>query len=114
MKIGNFESLYLKKEIVSVNKYGIQIKEKYLNLKYLQNNKKKSCIAFSIKKKIGIAVIRNKIKRRIKAVLHEISFDKNNYNIVIIAKPGILEYSFIEIKNEVLKLCAKIHNKHNS
>ena len=59
----------------------------------------------SVSKKVGIAVIRNLTKRRIRAILREID-DKNfdhYYDFVIIAKSSITDMTFIEIKNEISK-----------
>ena len=59
----------------------------------------------SVSKKVGIAVVRNLTKRRIRAILREID-DKNfdhYYDFVIIAKSSITDMTFIEIKNEISK-----------
>ncbi|MDD2434642.1 MAG: ribonuclease P protein component [Bacilli bacterium] len=57
----------------------------------------------SVGKKIGIAVVRNKIKRQIKNII-----DKNNYqkgfNCIIIVKKDILNKNFIEREKELLDI----------
>lgn len=56
----------------------------------------------SVGKKIGNAVIRNKYKRRIRAII-----DKKNYqkgiNCIIILRKSILDRDYIEIENSLLK-----------
>lgn len=62
---------------------------------------------FSVSKKIGNAVTRNKIKRRIKNILDENSY-QNNFNCIIIVRKSILDKSFSEMKEDLFKLCKKI------
>ena len=57
---------------------------------------------FSISKKIGKAVIRNKIKRQIKNILDKNSYE-NNFKCIIMVRKGILEDSFNEIEESLNK-----------
>ncbi len=61
---------------------------------------------FSIGKKIGNAVTRNKIKRRIKNILDQKDFE-NSFNCIIMVRKGITELSFMEIENEINYLLKK-------
>ena len=67
---------------------------------------KKFNISFVTKKKIGNAVKRNKIKRRLKNIINEaikkISL-KLNYSYLVIAKPTMLNNDFKDIKETLLK-----------
>ncbi len=58
---------------------------------------------FSVGKKIGNAVVRNKIKRQIKNILDENTY-QNNFNCIIIVKKSLLNKSFSERKEELLKI----------
>ena len=62
---------------------------------------------FSVGKKIGNAVIRNRIKRQLKAII-----DKNNYekgvNCIIIVRKGILEKSFKMMEEELIECLKKL------
>ena len=64
-------------------------------------NKKKLNISFVTKKKIGNAVKRNKIKRRLRNIINDaikkISI-KFNYSYLVIAKPTMLNNEFNKIK----------------
>ena len=95
----------LKKKKVS-NKY-VTIFFDNLNKK----NNKKLNISFVTKKKIGNAVKRNKIKRRLKNIVNEavkkvtIKFD---YSYLVIAKPTMLNNEYTNIKETLFQEFKKI------
>ena len=79
---------------------------------FLKNkNNKKLNISFVTKKKIGNAVNRNKIKRRLRNILNdavkEISI-KLNYSYLVIAKPTMLNNEFKNIKKTLFQEFEKI------
>lgn len=57
---------------------------------------------FSVGKKIGHAVVRNKIKRQLKAIVDKKDY-QNNFNCIIIVGRGILTRSFSEMEQNLLK-----------
>lgn len=63
---------------------------------------------FSVGKKIGNAVTRNKVKRRIKNILDEKTY-QNGFNCIIIVKKAILEKSFGEMREDLFKLVKKLN-----
>jgi ribonuclease P protein component len=69
-------------------------------------NNKRLNISFVTKKKLGNAVKRNKIKRRLRNIMDycfkKISI-KLNYSYLVIAKPTMLNNEFKEIKKTLLK-----------
>ena len=74
---------------------------------FLKNkNRKKLNISFVTKKKIGNAVNRNKIKRRLRNIVNdavkEISI-KLNYSYLVIAKPTMLNNEFKYIKKTLFQ-----------
>ena len=74
--------------------------------KLLSKNTKKLNISFVTKKKIGNAVKRNKIKRRLRNITNEavkkasINF---NYSFLVIAKPTMLNNDYLNIKETLFK-----------
>ena len=52
---------------------------------------------FSVGKKIGNAVTRNKIKRQLKSIVDKKDY-QNNFNCIIIVGKGILDRSFEEME----------------
>ena len=95
------------------------LKKKRLSNKYVtiffghlnDKNNKKLNISFVTKKKIGNAVKRNKIKRRLRNILNEavkkISI-KLNYSYLVIAKPTMLNNDYTNIKEILFQSFKKI------
>jgi len=93
---------------------GKKISNKYSTIFYKRLESKSNKylnISFITKKKIGTAVIRNKIKRRLRNMMSEglkkIKINLN-YSYVLIARKSVLEdeYNFVKIKlfNELKKI----------
>ena len=99
-----FKSLLKKKKIS--NKYVTIFFGKLPN-----KDKKKINISFSVKKKIGNAPIRNKIKRRLRSIVDEavkkitINFD---FSILVIAKESMLNNEYKIIKETLFHDLEKI------
>ena len=74
-------------------------------------NNKKLNISFVTKKKIGNAVKRNKIKRRLRNIINDavkkISI-KFNYSYLVIAKPTMLNNEYTNIKETLFQSFEKI------
>ncbi len=98
------------KDLINKNK----LSNKYVTIFFgvLENkNNKKLNISFVTKKKIGNAVKRNKIKRRLKNIMNEairkISI-KFNYSYLIIAKSTMLNNEYTNIKDIIFQSFRKI------
>ena len=100
-----FKSLLKKKKIS--NKYATIF---FGNLK--NKNHKKLNISFITKKKIGNAVKRNKIKRRLRNIMNDaykkISIN-SHYSYLVIAKPTMLNNEFKMIKETLFQEFIKIN-----
>ena len=93
---------------------GKKVSNKYLSIffkKLSDKNIKKLNISFIVKKKIGKAVIRNKIKRRLKNIMRD-AFKKISMNLgysyLVIAKPTMLNSHFKDIKENLFQEFGKI------
>ena len=95
------------------------LKEKKISNKFVTiffgylNNKdiKKLNISFVAKKKIGNAVKRNKIKRRLRNIINEAVKKiaiKFNYSYLVIAKPTMLNNDYKNIKETLFQDLEKI------
>ena len=86
-----------------------KISNKYVTIffgKLIHKNKSKLNISFVTKKKIGNAVKRNKIKRRLRNIVNEaikkISL-KFDYSYLVIAKPTMLNNEYTIIKETLFR-----------
>ena len=99
------------REYTEIINNGKNIKSKYFSIYYSANNEKNR-YGISIPKKTGKAVVRNKIKRRVKNIIDN---NKNSmqtsYDYVIIIRKGILELTYQKMEEELLKLISKIGDK---
>ena len=95
------------------------LKEKKISNKYatiffgiLSNkNNQKLNISFVTKKKIGNAVKRNKIKRRLRNIINDATKEitlKFNYSYLVIAKPSMLNNEYTNIKETLFQSFKKI------
>ena len=86
-------------------------KNKYYSIYYRENNEKNR-YGITIPKKLGIAVLRNKTKRRVKNIIDKNKKSiQNSYDYVIIVKKGILELTYTEMEKELLNLIKSIGDK---
>ena len=107
----------MKSKILALSKneeFKFLINEKKLSNKYVtiffgilnNKSKKKLNISFVTKKKIGNAIKRNKIKRRLRNIINDavkqisIKFD---YSYLVIAKPTMLNSDFKNIKETLFR-----------
>jgi len=99
--------------------FKVLLKKKKISNKYVSiffgnlsnKNIKKMNISFVVKKKIGNAVKRNKIKRRLRNIIdHAIKnlIIKLDYSYLVIAKPTMLNNDFINIKETLFTDLKKI------
>ena len=112
----------MKSRIVSISKSedfknllkGKKISNKYFTVffkKLLKKNDKNLNISFVTKKKIGNAVQRNKIKRRLKNIMNDATKKtllNLNYSYLFITKKTVLNAEFANIKKTLFSDLEKI------
>ena len=93
---------------------GKKVSNKYLTI-FFKNLSNKSNnylnISFVTQKKLGNAVIRNKIKRRLKNIMNQlvkISKINFNYSYLFIAKKSVINAKFVDIKEAIIDDYKKI------
>ena len=91
-----------------------KVSNKYVTIffgRLINKDKTKLNISFVTKKKIGNAVKRNKIKRRLRNITNEavknISINYN-YSFLVIAKPSMLNNEYKNIKETIFQDLEKI------
>ena len=84
-----------------------KIKSKYFSIFYDKSNK--NHYGISIPKKIGHAVVRNKLKRQLKNIIYNNEKDiQQGYNYVIIIKEEVLKLNYQDLEKELLYIIRKV------
>lgn len=99
-----------KKEIDNVFKEGKEAREKYLLLKAKKNNLNTFRLAFIISRKISKkAVVRNKIRRRLKEIVRKKNNKKEGWDIIfVLLRKMTGEESFQEMEEIINSLFKKL------
>ena len=67
-------------------------------------------VAISAPKKLGKAVVRNKVKRQIRAILQQNNtYLKNGFDYFIIARPDMLEINFTDATKQMIHVLKLVH-----
>ena len=90
-------------EFEYIMKNGSVIKNSFYVIYNIERKEEYNRYGISVSKKIGDAVVRNKIKRRIRDIILKNSI-KNGYDYVIIVRKEVGGSSFDKMKDELLSL----------
>lgn len=92
-----------------IGKSGRGFSSGFLSIKYLKNDQNSSLFATVVSKKVSkVSPKRNLIKRRVNSVLNKHKNEiKQGFFVVFYAKPGALDRTFDQIKQETLDLLKK-------
>ncbi len=99
------------KDFARVAKEGKAAYAKELALKWIENNLDYSRFGIIVSLKVDKkAVIRNKIKRRIRVILKEnLEEIKKGFDFLILTRPEIKKLNYQQIKEELFNLLRKKH-----
>ena len=108
LKKNSHFKIVLKNRVINNDCFSI-----YRSKNFIDKNKlnKKLYISFVMRKKIGNAVKRNKIKRRLRNIVNDVVKQisiKLNYSYLVIAKPTMLNSDYTKIKEALLLSFKKI------
>ena len=91
-----------------VYKNGTHFSSSALVLYVTPSRTKSIKVGFSVTKKIGKATVRNLVKRRLREIVrNSLPNLKQNYNIIVVARENILNFSFEELSNQYSNLIKK-------
>lgn len=106
------ESLKKNKEFKKVYDNGRSYATRNLVLYCLNYEKgKKNRYGLSVSKKIGNAVVRNKLKRRLREIIRNFENEKDfkGYDIIFIARKPVVKLDYQSLKKDVEKLYKKMN-----
>ncbi len=87
---------------------GSRVSNKYYVICYIYNNESAKKFGIAVGKKIGNAVVRNKIKRQIRNIIdNNIKYIQNHHNYIIICKKEVLNLSFQEMEKYLIEVLNK-------
>ena len=96
-------------EFIRSNKFSKNIHSPNFIIQKLESNKldKIPHFGFTITKKIGTAIVRNKIKRRLKSIIrkllkYEDKYFNLSFNYILICKKEIVKVSYDDLENELM------------
>jgi len=97
------------KHFIRVARYGRRAYSSELDLRWIKNNQPYSrwgiVVSLKVDKK---SVVRNKIKRRLRAILREkINFLTYGWDVIVIAKQRVKELDYFQLQNIFLKILSK-------
>ena len=91
-----------------VYKSGEQFSGEHMVLYVASSKTKNIKVGLAVTKKVGHAVVRNKVRRRLREIIKkQVPILKQNNNIIVVARDNITEASFEKLSNEFLKLLKK-------
>ena len=86
-----------------------QFTSKFTYIYINENDLNKYRFGICVSKKLGKAVIRNKIKRRIKDIIDKSKLQFNNKDYIIILKKSAKDAKYLELKEDIISLLEKIN-----
>ena len=96
-------------EFIRSNKFSKKIYTPNFIIQKLETNKNDNIphFGFTITKKIGSAIVRNKIKRRLKSIIRKLLKCEDNYfdlsfNYILICKKEVVKVSYNDLENELM------------
>ena len=88
-----------------VYRRGKRVSTRDLTLLYVKNRQKR--VGFSVSKKVGVAVVRNRTKRRLRECVRPLLERMNGGLYVFVARPSAAEQSFAQLNRQVGQLLSR-------
>lgn len=106
-----YDSLRNSREFHAVYKRGRSVVTKYIVMYYLKNDLNENRIGISVSKKVGNAVVRNRVKRLIKETFRlKVDSIGLGYDIVIVARVRMNHATFKDTSREMNRVLKELRN----
>lgn len=102
-----------KKDFDKAFKLRNQEKSKYAYIYIKDNNINHYRFGICVSKKIGHAVLRNKIKRRVKDIIDKSELHFKNKDYIIVLKKSVKDAQYLELKEDLISVLKKILDGRN-
>ena len=79
---------------------------KEMSLLFVKSSQKR--VGFSVSKKVGVAVVRNRTKRRLRECVRPLLPQMRSGLYVFVARPALAECSFVQLQSKVRYLLRKV------
>ncbi|MHA1558683.1 MAG: ribonuclease P protein component [Alphaproteobacteria bacterium] len=110
-----FKRLKKRRDFVNIAKYGVFTKGFSIVVQCLKKEEGECHIGFTVTKRMGNAVMRNRIKRRLRAAVYTLKsslhFITKSYDFVIITNKNALNIGFLDLKMDILNTVKKVIEK---
>ena len=106
-----YETLKRRKDFVSMNHHGDKVFMPCFILQHMsQQADAETRVGYTVTKKIGNAVTRNRTKRRLRAMVRETcnNIDSHGHNYVLIARKGAHSTPFDEMQSQFIRAVKKL------
>ncbi len=99
-----------RKQFVRVTNQGRKLVASGLILLYAPNDKETNGVGFTVTKKVGNAVTRNRIRRRLREVVRLVlpKFKKTGYDFVVIGRKSTFDRPFYRLKKDFSTLLKEV------
>mgnify|MGYP003289603013 CR=1 FL=1 len=96
------------RDFTRIIKSKVPFKNKYFVI-YKESTKEEIYkFGISVSKKIGNAVVRNKLKRQIKSIIDKKDY-KKGFNCIIILRKSVLDLTYNELEKNLFEVISKLH-----
>lgn len=120
--VGLISGIADRREFVRLRSDGLHVRSRDLRCRFLVDGITADLdqpvqIAYSISRKVGNAVVRNRLRRRLRAILSEVFAAQASPPVtsaVVIVLPGAAQLSFADLQGQVLELMKKIEKTTSS
>jgi len=95
------------RDFTRIIKSKVPVKNKYFVLYKERTEEDIYKFGISVSKKIGNAVVRNKLKRQIKSIIDKKDY-KKGFNCIIILRKGVLDLTYNELEENLFEVISKL------